>query len=155
MASFMWTMLCPLHLYGWTNTVHYPACPTLCGALIGKPGGLYNFSLLNVFSPLTFHILDIYRTGNLWHLALPRQEMYPASAAFVKFLSLRASFLTEYLPAPSLRNIHTHRDSHFSDNCHSSPALRSWTGLTTSVCINTLLLPLSWLLFIVVMFTRT
>lgn len=50
---------------------------------------------------------------------------------------------------------HTHTHSYSSDNCHSSPALRSWTGLTTSVCINTWLLPLGCLLFIAVMFTRT
>ncbi len=26
-------------------------CVRVCGTLIGQPGGLYNFSLLNVFSP--------------------------------------------------------------------------------------------------------
>ena len=50
----------------------------VCGALIGQPTGLYNISLLNVFPSFTFHILDIYRAGNLWHLTLPKQEMYPA-----------------------------------------------------------------------------
>lgn len=73
MASLMWTMLCPpgslwmskqacITLFCTLRCV----CVCVFVAIIGQQGGLYNFSLLNVFPLPTFHIL--YRTGNLWHM---------------------------------------------------------------------------------------
>lgn len=73
MASLMWTMLCPPGSLWMSKQRVLPCsapsavCVFVCiYAIIGQQGGLYNFSLLNVFPLPTFHIL--YRTGNLWHM---------------------------------------------------------------------------------------
>lgn len=110
-------------------------CACVCAVLWSQPGGLYNMSLLDIFL-LTFHIFYIYRTGNLWHmtgsvagLQLPLKDSCP---------HILSSFCAQFV------HLLGERECYSGDDCLSSPALRSWTGLTTSLCINTLLLPLGW-----------
>lgn len=138
-------------LSSWIFMDEQTACITLPWALRCLWSGYIISVYWMLFSPLAFRILYIYRTGNLWHMTLPRQEMYPAVCCFCEISTLFACRFSCRVSSCT----HTHTHSYSSDNCPSSPALRSWTGLTTSVCINTLLLPLGRWLFIAVMFTRT
>lgn len=156
----MWTMLCPPGSLWMSKQRALPNVPcAVCGPLIGRPGGLYNFSLFNVVSPLSppahsiFYIFIEQETCGTW--LFPDRKCTLPSAAFVRFLPLHAKFSHRVSSCTWVVHFWRHRRSHSSDNCHSSPALRSRTGLTTSVRINTLLLPLGWSLFIAAIFTRT
>lgn len=154
----MWTMLCPLGSLWMSKQQVLPSVPcAVCGPLIGQHGGLYNFRVFSC-SPPSHSILYIFieqETCGTW--LFPDRICTLPSAALVRFLSLHASFDTVFLHRGCFAREHMNfnRRRFSSDNCHSALALRSWTGLTTSVCINTLLLPLGWSLLIAVMFTRT
>lgn len=90
---------------------------------------------------------DCSQTGYVPCLLLRLSDFCPCMQVLTLSVFLhRGCFAREHM------NFNRRRFS--SDNCHSALALRSWTGLTTSVCINTLLLPLGWSLLIAVMFYK-
>lgn len=157
MASFTWTLLCPPGSL-WMSKQHVLPCPEPCAvcvplwsdSLVG-----YIISAYWMFLPPShsiFYVLIEQETCGTW------QEAYPAFCCFCVISALACMFSHRVSSCSWLsahERTHVRARSYSSDNCRSSPALRSWTGLTTSVCINTLLSPLGWLLFIAAIFTRT
>lgn len=80
--------------YGWANSMYYPILSHVCVVLWSDGLVDYIISVSWMLFPLpTFHILYIYRAGNLWHMTqvLDRKCALP-SAAFVRFLPLREVF---------------------------------------------------------------
>lgn len=152
-SALLWPASCGLcsillDLYGWANSMYYlvvsPALRVCVCVVLWWDSLLdYIICLLKVFLLPTFHFW--YRTGNMWHMT----PLRPCFLLFWGFCLCVQVFFT--LGTFLLSHTHTY----LGDNCHSSPALRSWTGLTTSLCIITWLLPFGSLLFIASMFTRT
>lgn len=147
MASFMWTMLHPAGSL-WMSKQHVlpsrePFAARVCVVLWWDSLLDYIISAYWRFFSSPHSIFDIEQ--ETWH-------MTPLRPCFLLFWGFCLCVQVFFTLGTFLLS-HTH--SYFGDNCHSSPALRSWTGLTTSLCIITWLLPLGSLLFIASMFTRT
>lgn len=106
----MWTMLCPGSL--WMSKQHVlPSLPGGGGVVVlwsHCPGGLYNFYWMPLQTHSIFNIFIEQETGGTW--LFPDRKCTLPSAAFVRSLSLHASFHTECLPAHggSLMNTHTY-----------------------------------------------
>lgn len=107
-SSLLWPVSCGLcslllDLYGWANSMYYPILSPVCVCVCV----LWSDSLVDyiisvswmLFPLPTFHILYIYRTGNLWHMTRPRQEMCPAFCCFCEIFALACKFSHWYLPA--------------------------------------------------------